>query len=94
MRVDSLEMLQTLFETWRKEKRYDHERIPDVLMAQARKAVAAHGLPAVIRATRITRARLEGVKGAKTPCRAKSSRRIPRSAGALIPVAEIQVPGS
>jgi hypothetical protein len=58
MQVDSLDELKSAFAAWRKSKKYARETIPEELLARARRAAKAHGMAAVVRVTRLERARL------------------------------------
>lgn len=58
MRVDSLEKLGVLFDGWRREKEHVRERVPERLLARARRAAAVHGVGAVVQATAIDYRRL------------------------------------
>ena len=76
MKDDSLEHLRSAFAEWRRGKRHARERMPEALLARARRATREHGVPAVVRVTRVERARLfrtgaapakaQGVTGAKS----------------------------
>jgi hypothetical protein len=58
MSVDSLNELKIAFRSWRSQKRYQREPIPEELLVRARRAVAIHGISAVVKATEFTRSRL------------------------------------
>jgi hypothetical protein len=58
MKVDSLDELKAAFGRWRKKKRYIQERVPEELWERALRAVRAHGLTGVARATKLEPARL------------------------------------
>lgn len=58
MKVDSLKDLESAFANWRRGKKHVREAMPEELLARARRAVNKHGLKAVVRATRVERARL------------------------------------
>lgn len=60
MVVESLSELKTAFRGWRSKKRYPRESVPEELLGRARRAVAVHGLAAVVKATRFDRSRLSG----------------------------------
>lgn len=51
MRVDSLVRLRSIFRSWRSQKKYSREPVPEALMERARRATVVHGVGAVIRAT-------------------------------------------
>lgn len=91
MRVDSLEMLETLFDAWRKQKRYSRQRVPDALLERAQKAIAIHGLGAVVRATKIDRPRLLGLRGRKRPQPSDPSSRSGLPDGALVHIAPSKI---
>ena len=58
MKVDSLDELKSAFEEWRRRKRHVRESMPQQLLARARRATKKHGVRAVVRVTRVERARL------------------------------------
>jgi len=58
MKVESLAELESAFEQWRRRKRHVRESMPRELLARARRATKQHGVKAVVRATRVERARL------------------------------------
>lgn len=58
MKVDSLDELRAAFGAWRERKRHPREGVPDELIVQAQRAAKKHGVTAVVRATRLERARL------------------------------------
>jgi len=58
MKVDSLEDLESAFAEWRQGKKHAREPTPEEFLARARRAVKEHGLTAVVRVTRVERARL------------------------------------
>lgn len=58
MKVDSLDELQAAFAAWRRQKRHAREPMPEELMARAHRAAKKHGEQAVVRVTRVERARL------------------------------------
>lgn len=60
MKIDSLVELESAFTAWRKGKKHAREPIPEELRARARRAVERYGARAVVRATRVERARLFG----------------------------------
>jgi len=68
MKVDSLDELKTVFAGWRSRKKYAREAMPEELLARARRTAKEHGVPAVVRATRVERTRLFRTK----PARAKA----------------------
>ena len=69
MTVDSLNELKTAFRSWRSQKRYPRERVPTELLTRAQRAVAIHGLSAVVEATQFDSDRLSNKKSisVKTP---------------------------
>jgi len=58
MKVDSLDELKSAFEAWRRRKRHVRESMPQELLARAHRATKQHGVRAVVRVTRVERARL------------------------------------
>ncbi len=58
MKVDSLDELKSAFAEWRRNKRHPRERMPEALLARARRTAERHGVVAVVRVTRVERARL------------------------------------
>src|SRR3972149_741686 len=58
MKVESLDELKSAFEEWRRSKRHVRESMPQELLARARRATKKHGVRAVVRVTRVGRARL------------------------------------
>jgi hypothetical protein len=58
MKVDSLDKLKSAFEEWRGRKQHVREPMPQELLARARLATKKHGVRAVVRVTRVERARL------------------------------------
>ena len=58
MKVDSLKELEAAFAKWRRRKKYAREPVPEKLLSRAQRAAKEHGLPAVVRVTRVERARL------------------------------------
>ena len=58
MKVESLKELESAFSEWRARKKHAREPAPEDLLARARRAAQTHGLTAVVRATRVERARL------------------------------------
>jgi hypothetical protein len=58
MKVDSLDELKSAFEQWRRRKRHVRESMPRELLARAHRATKKHGVKAVVRVTRVERARL------------------------------------
>jgi len=65
MKVDSLDELKSAFAEWRESKRHAREPIPEPLWARARRATKKHGVTAVVRVTRVERARLLGTRPAR-----------------------------
>jgi hypothetical protein len=84
MKVDSLDELKSAFEEWRRRKRHVRESMPQELLARARRATKKHGVKAVVRVTRVERARLfrsrparvkaPGARGTNRPFRTKRAR--------------------
>jgi hypothetical protein len=58
MKIDSLEDLASAFAQWRRRNKHAREPTPEELLARARRAAKKHGLTAVVRVTRVERARL------------------------------------
>ena len=58
MKVDSLDELQSAFAEWRSRKKHAREAMPEALLARARRTAKKHGVPAVVRVTRVEQARL------------------------------------
>lgn len=58
MQIDGLDELEQAFAAWRRRKKYVREPLPEELRARARRAVREHGATAVVRVTRVERARL------------------------------------
>jgi len=58
MKIDSLKDLEAAFARWRRTKKYSREPTPEELLARARRAAKKHGVKAVVRVTRVERARL------------------------------------
>jgi len=58
MKIDSLDELESAFAEWRRSKRHVREATPKKLLARARRAAKKHGVTAVVRVTRVERARL------------------------------------
>ena len=58
MKVDSLDELKSAFQEWRRRKRHVRESMPQELLARAHRATKQHGVRAVVRVTRVERARL------------------------------------
>ena len=69
MKVDSLDELKAAFAEWRKRKEHAREPMPEELRTRARRATKKHGVTAVVRVTRVERARLFRT----TPARMKAS---------------------
>jgi hypothetical protein len=66
MRVDSLKRLEVVFDGWRSRKQHIRERVPEDLMARARRASAVHGVGAVARAAAIDCRRLADATGSES----------------------------
>lgn len=62
MTVDSLNELKTAFRNWRSRKKYPRECVPTELFNRAQRAVAIHGLSAVVNATQFRSERFSGKK--------------------------------
>ena len=58
MKVDSLDELKAAFAAWRRKKVHAREPMPEELRSRARRAARKHGEKAVVRVTRVERARL------------------------------------
>lgn len=58
MKVDSLDELKSAFAEWRSRKKHAREAMPEKLVARARRTAKKHGVAAVVRVTRVERARL------------------------------------
>lgn len=58
MKIDSLKELKSAFANWRRGKKHVREPIPEDLLARARRAAEEHGVPAIVRVTRVERSRL------------------------------------
>ena len=69
MKVDSLDELKSAFAAWRKRKKHAREPMPEELRTRARRATKKHGVTAVVRVTRVERARLFRT----TPAREKAN---------------------
>lgn len=65
MRFDSLDELKAAFAAWRRKKKHAREPMPEELLARARRAAQKHGVRAVVRVTRVERARLFRTTGAR-----------------------------
>lgn len=74
MAVDPLGKLETAFHRWRLKKKHVRERVPEKLMARARRAAMVHGVGHVARVLSIEYARLAE---AASPV-AKGDRRVAR----------------
>jgi hypothetical protein len=66
MKVDSLDELKAAFAAWRKSKKHAREPMPEDLRCRARRATKKHGVSAVVRVTRVERARLFRATPART----------------------------
>src|SRR5690606_23666085 len=76
MAVDSLDELKSAFAGWGRGERHAREAMPEELLVRARRATKKHGVKAVVRATRVERARLFRSSGTpKTTERARSEER-------------------
>ena len=58
MTNDSMTELEAAFSNWRRDKQYPKERIPDALLARARRAASAHGVGPVAYRLRVAASRL------------------------------------
>jgi len=58
MKIDSLDELKAAFAAWRRKKKHAREPMPEELRGRARRAAKEHGVRAVVRVTRVERARL------------------------------------
>ena len=58
MQADALGELKHAFAEWRREKKHVREAVPEALLVRARRATREHGETAVVRVTRVERARL------------------------------------
>lgn len=85
MKVDSLDELSVAFEEWRRRKRHVREAMPQELLARARRATTKHGVGAVVRVTRVERARLfRGRPASAKGQRARSTDGLYRSSPARV----------
>ena len=66
MKVDSLDELKAAFAAWRRSKKHAREPMPEDLRIRARRATKKHGVTAVVRVTRVERARLFRTTPART----------------------------
>ena len=58
MQIDALDELEYAFAEWRRGKKHVRERMPEELLARARRATREHGVTAVVRVSGVERARL------------------------------------
>jgi hypothetical protein len=58
MQIDALDELEYAFAEWRRGKKHVRERMPEELVARARRATREHGVTAVVRVSGVERARL------------------------------------
>jgi hypothetical protein len=58
MQIDALDELEYAFAEWRRRKKHVRERMPEELLARARRASREHGVTAVVRVSGVERARL------------------------------------
>lgn len=84
MQIDGLDELEKAFAAWRRRKKHAREPIPEELRARARRAVREHGATAVVRVTRVERARL--FRGARPQTKA------PGAASPMLSSATMSVP--
>jgi len=84
MRIDALDELGCAFAEWRRGKKHVRERMPEELLARARRATREHGVTAVVRVSGVERARLfrTARSQAKAPGAAST---MPRSTPTLVP---------
>ena len=73
MQVDSLDDLESAFAAWRRTKTHAREPMPDELLVRARRATKKHGVTAVVRVTRVERARLFRTRPARTKAHVSAS---------------------
>ena len=73
MRVDSLDELKSAFAEWRRGKKHAREPMPEQLRARGRQATTKHGVTAVVRVTRVERARLFRTRPARMSMEAKGA---------------------
>jgi len=66
MKVDSLDELKAAFAAWRRSKKHAREPMPEELRCRAQRATKKHGVRAVVRVTRVERARLLRATPART----------------------------
>jgi hypothetical protein len=71
--VESLKELESAFAQWRRTKKHAREPMPDELLVRARRATKKHGVRAVVRVTRVERARLFRSKPARTKAHVSAS---------------------
>jgi hypothetical protein len=88
MKIDSLDELESAFALWRRAKKHAREPVPRELLARARRAAKKHGVRAVVRVTRVERARLCRAR----PAVSKKPRGAPRSTPAFSRL-ELSAPG-
>ena len=58
MQIAELDELEYAFAEWRRRKKHVRERMPEELLAHARRATREHGVTAVVRVSGVERARL------------------------------------
>ena len=84
MQMDALAELEYAFAEWRSGKKHARERMPEELLARARRATREHGVTAVVRVTRVERARL--FRTARSQAKAPGAgSTMPRSTPTLVP---------
>ena len=96
MRVDSLDELQAAFAAWRRQKKQARESMPEELVARAHRAAKKHGERAVVRVTRVERARLfRDPRAGRKPAQVtrKEAQANPRSVPAFTRL-ELSAPGT
>jgi hypothetical protein len=84
MKVDSLDELESAFAEWRRGKKHAREAMPEELRARARRATKKHGEKAVVRVTRVERARLFRSKPARKKVRG-ATRKATKGATRTVP---------
>lgn len=95
MQIDALDGLEYAFAEWRRAKKHARERMPEDLVARARRATREHGVTAVVRVTRVERARL--FRTARSQAKAAgAASRMARSTPTAVPAfsrLELSAPG-
>ena len=80
MKIDSLDELESAFAEWRRNKRHPREAMPEKLRARALRTAKKHGVKAVVRVTRVERARLFRSQPGK---RVRRAARVERKSAAM-----------